>query len=205
MRSIVGLALAACLLLAALPAWAQVEEPTRVTNDLFRFAYTFEANSLVSYEEGGNGFNCIHNPQGGGKGTAADYGMQVFGGVVMTFSKDEAAAAKLDPPEATTLTAAEIRNNTRLSELMKAAMGAHERQSAGDAVIKVEDGSTVKVPYFTWSKTAAGKTHFALMYVVLHGDTFINVQVESTRPFSKAQEQWFTTKLELLKQPITVN
>jgi len=189
------------VLAAAAAAFAQVAEPTRVVNDVYHFAYTVDANSLVTYEEGGNGFSCIHNPAGGGKGTTPDYGMQVFAGPVMKLTAEEAKLAKLEPPVATVLAGADVGDNTRMGEIMKGAMAAHERQPAGEATVKVEGGSGVKAPYFTWSKTAAGKTHYALMYVVVHGDYFINVQVEASRPLTKAQEQWFTTKLELLKLP----
>ena len=186
-------------LVCALTALAQTDAPTRVVNPRYSFAFTVEANSLVTYPENGDGFSCIHNPQGGGKGTQADYGLLVFGSPMYTITADEAKAAKLDPPEEQTLSVDDVKTNARWNDIFKAAMSAHGWTPAGEATVKVVDGATLKAPYFIWSTTKGAKTHHALMYVLIHGDAFITVQVESSRPLSKAQEAWFASKLELLK------
>ena len=67
----------------------------------------------------------------------------------------------------------------------------------GEASIKVAGGSSIKVPYFMWSKTVGATTHHALNYVVIHGERFVIVQVEASRPYTDAQIKWLTTKLEL--------
>lgn len=204
MRRIAALMCAAVLLSLAAQARAQVDEPTEVVNDEFHFAFTVEGGSFVAYPEDGNGFKCIHNPAGGGPGTQPDYGMLVFGGYLYVLSAEQAAAAKLDPPEETVLTTADVHNNTRFSDLVKGAMSAYDREPAGEAVIGVEGGSSIRVPYFVWSRTVGTQTKHALMYSVVHGDGFVNVQVESSRPFTKQQIAWFTTKLRLLELPVVV-
>jgi hypothetical protein len=188
------------LLLPAL-APAQTDQPTRVENARYSVAFTVEANCFVTYPENGDGFSAIHNSQGGGKGTQADYGLLVYGSPMYTLTADEAKAAKLSPPEETTLAVDDVKTSTRWNELFKAAMSAHGWSPAGEAAVKVEGGPSQKAPYFTWSRTVGPKTHYALMYVLIHGDAFITVQAESSRPFSKAQEAWFTSKLELLQIP----
>ena len=187
------------LALAALPALAQTDEPTRAENEKYFFAFTVEANCFVTYPEGGDGFSAIHNPQGGGKGTQADYGLLVFGSPYYKFTDAEKAAIKLDLGTDGMLSVSEVKTNARFSEIFEAAMATHGWNPIGDATIKVEDGPSQKVPYFSWSQAAKGKTHYALMYVVMHGDAFITVQVEGSRPFTKAQTEWFITKLELEK------
>ena len=94
--------------------------------------------------------------------------------------------------------------NTRFSDLVKGAMSAYDREPAGEAVIGVEGGSSIRVPYFVWSRTVGTQTKHALMYSVVHGDGFVNVQVESSRPFTDQQLAWFTTKLRLLELPVVV-
>lgn len=195
-------ALALGLALAyAVTALAQTDAPTRVENARHHFAFTVEANSLVTYPENGDGFSCIHNPQGGGKGTQADYGLLVYGSPKYHITADEAKAAKLDPSSEQTLSVSDVKTNTRWTDIFKAAMSAHGWAPAGEASVKVVDGATLKAPYFIWSTTRGAKTHYALMYVLIHSDSFITVQVESSRPLSKAQVAWFTGKLELLKLP----
>jgi hypothetical protein len=186
-------------LACALSALAQTDAPTRVENPRYGFAFTVEANSLVTYPENGDGFSCIHNPQGGGKGTQADYGLLVFGSPMYMVTADEAKAAKLDPPTEHTLTVDDVKTNTRWDEIFTAAMSSHGWKPAGDASVKVVDGATLKTPYFIWNTMKGAKTHYALMYVLIHEDAFVTVQVESSRPLSKAQVEWFTNKLELLK------
>jgi hypothetical protein len=170
-----------------------------VENARYGFAFTVETNSLVTYPENGDGFSCIHNPQGGGKGTQADYGLLVYGSPKYHITADEAKAAKLDPPIEQTLSVDDVKTSTRWNDIFKAAMSAHGWTPAGEATVKVVDGATLKAPYFIWSTTKGAKTHHALMYVLIHGDSFITVQVESSRPLSPAQVAWFTNKLELLK------
>jgi hypothetical protein len=201
MRLKVTLVAALALAILATPALAQVTEPTGVVNGRFSFTFIVEPGCLVTYPENGDGFSAIHNPEGGGKGTQADYGLIVYGGFFYRFTEEMAAAAKLDPPEETMLSVEDISNNTRFNELMKAAMSVFERESAGDAVVQVENGSSIKVPYFTWSRTVGTKTHYGLMYSVIHGDAFVTVQAESNRPFTKPQLTWFTTQLELNEIP----
>ncbi len=170
-------------------------------NGRYDFAFTVEANCLVTYPENGDGFSCIHNAQGGGKGTKPDYGLLVFGSPMYMITAEEAKAAKLDPPEEHTLTVDDVKTSARWNEIFKAAMSAHGWAPAGDATVKVAGGPSIKVPYYSWSMKKGAKTGYALMYVLIHGDAFVTVQVEGQRPFSKAQEAWFVSKLELLPLP----
>jgi len=189
-------------LAVVLPARAQVDKPTEVEIDSFGFTFTVEANSLVMYEVDGPGFDAIHNPEGGGKGTKPDYNLTVVGDWVAVFTAEQAEAAKLEHDETgLVLSGAEVGNNTRLNEIMKGAMSAAEREPQGDAVVAVKDGPSIKVPYFTWSRTVGTRTNYALMYTVLHGEAFIAVKVVANRPFTKQQIEWFTTKLELREVP----
>lgn len=192
-----GLAMAVAMVWTA---GAQTDKPTRAVNDRYHFAFTFEANSLVTYPENGDGFSCVHNPQGGGKNTKPDYGLLVFGSPYYNFTADEAKAAKLGD-KAMTLAVADVRTTSRLSEILRTAMETHGYKVGGEAVIKVEDGPSVRLPYFSWSEKVRDKTHYALMYVTIHGDAFITVQVEASQPLSPQQVSWFSTKLELLKLP----
>jgi hypothetical protein len=192
-----GLAMAVAMVWTA---GAQTDKPTRAVNDRYHFAFTFEANSLVTYPENGDGFSCVHNPQGGGKNTKPDYGLLVFGSPYYNFTADEAKAAKLGDKEMT-LAVEDVHTTSRLSEILRTAMETHGYKVGGDAVIKVEDGPSVRLPYFSWSEKVRDKTHYALMYVTIHGDAFITLQVEASQPLSPQQVSWFTTKLELLKLP----
>ncbi|MBN2081525.1 hypothetical protein JW859_04870 [bacterium] len=190
-------------LVLAMPALAQVTEPTRVENDTFHFAFTVEAGSLVMFEMDGPGFESTHNPQGGGKGTQPDYKLTVLGDYVAVLNEAQAEAAKLEHPEGegVVLYVEDVSNNTRYNEIMKDAMSAADREPEGEAVIAVENGASIKVPYFIWSKTVATRTNYGLMYSVIHGDAFVAVQVVSNRPFTKQQISWFISKLELLEIP----
>jgi len=190
----------ATILMVALPARAQVDKPTEVKIDSFSFAFTVEADSLVMYEIDGPGFDAIHNPAGGGKGTKPDYKLTVVGDWIAVFTAEQADAAKLEhePEEGLVLYAEDVGNNTRLNEIMKGAMAAAEREPEGEAVVTVENGPSIKVPYFIWSKTVGTRTNYGLMYTVLHGDAFIAVKVVANRPFTKSQIEWFTTKLKLV-------
>lgn len=196
-------ALAAVLtyLVLSSAVFAQTDAPTRVENARYSFAFTVEANCFVTYPENGDGFSCIHNPQGGGKGTKPDYGLLVYGSPMYSITADEAKAAKLEPPEEQVLAVDDVKTSARWNDIFKAAMSAHGWSPAGEATIKVEDGPSLKVPYYTWSTQRQTKTAYALMYVLIYGNSFITVQAESQRPFSKAQEAWFTSKLELLGLP----
>jgi hypothetical protein len=190
------------ILAVATAAYAQVDKPTKVEIDTFHFAFTVEANSLVMYERDGPGFEAVHNPEGGGKGTKPDYKLTVIGDWVAVFTAEQAEAAKLEHEEdGLVLYAEDVGNNTRLNEIMKGAMSAAEREPEGEAVVTVTSGPSIKVPYFVWSKTVGTRTNYGLMYTVLHGDAFIAVQVVANRPFTKSQISWFTTKLELLPIP----
>ena len=188
----------AVVLTTALVAIAQVTEATRVENDRYAFAYTVEANSLVTYPENGDGFSAIHNPAGATKGTQPDYGMLVYGTQGHLISKKEAEALGLEPAEEQVLMPDDLGTNERLQEIVKVTNELAELKPAGNASVKMPDGTTLAVPYYKWSKSIGVKTHYALAYKVLHGDGFINVQVEGSRPFSKQIEGWVTTKLELL-------
>jgi len=193
----------ALVMLIALPARAQVDKPTEVVIDTFSFAFTVEADSLVMYEIDGPGFEAIHNPAGGGKGTKPDYKLTVVGDWVAVFTPEQAEAAKLEheAEESLVLYAEDVGNNTRLNEIMKGAMAASQREPEGEAVVTVENGPSIKVPYFIWSKTVGTRTNYGLMYTVLHGDAFIAVKVVANRPFTKSQISWFTAKLKLLEIP----
>ncbi len=202
MRIATTIIVCAVLALSALAAYAQVEEATRVANARYCFAFTVEANSLVEYPENGDGFKAVHNPAGAVKGTQPDYGLLVYGTMGHLVSKKEAEALKLDPPDEQVLMAEDVGTNDRLQEIMQVTNGLAGLKSAGNATVKTPDGKTLSVPYYTWSKTIGAKTHYALAYQVLHGGGFINVQAEGSKPFSKAVEQWLTTKLELTKLPV---
>lgn len=193
-------ALACCVALSyTVTALAQTDAPTRAENERHHFAFTFEANSLVVYPKDGDGFSCIHNPQGGGKGTQPDYRLLVYGSPKYVISADAAKAAKLNPPSEQTLSVDDVKTNTRWNDIFKAVMSVDGRTPAGEAIVSVANGPSLKVPYYIWSATIGAKTRYALMYVLIHGDSFITVQVESGRPLNKTQEAWFTSKLELLK------
>ena len=134
-------------------------------------------------------------------GTSPDYGLLVFGSYLVTFTREDALAAGVSVPagedDTILLSAEDVGTNARLGEILTSAMGRHERKPGGSATIQGADGKPLTVPYFTWQTTVGGKTHYALMYVVLHEGAFIQVQVEGTRSFSNKQIEWFTTKLEL--------
>jgi len=203
MRKLIAALMVLASLALALPALAQVTKPTRVENDTFHFAFTVETGSLVMYEMDGPGFEATHNPQGGGKGTQPDYKLTVIGDYVAVLNEAQAEAAKLEHPEGegVVLYVEDVSNITRYNEIMKDAMSAADREPEGEAVIAVEGGASIKVPYFIWNKTVATRTNYGLMYSVIHGDWFIAVQVVSNRPFTKQQINWLTTKLELLEIP----
>jgi hypothetical protein len=172
-----------------------------VVIDRYSCAFTVEKNSLVTYAKNSDGFSCIHNPQGGGKDTEPDYGLLVYGGYYYSLTASEAEAASLEPPEETLLSVEDVVSQARLDEIIMAAMGVHKREPAGWAYYQLSDGSKAQTPFYIWGKSIAGKTRYALMYVVIHGDAFIHVKVESPKPFTKKQVAWFSSKLELLEIP----
>jgi hypothetical protein len=201
MRNYLALAMGLAVLFTALAVLAQVEEATRVDNARYHFAFTVEANTLVTYPENGDGFSGVHNPSGAVKGSQPDYGILVYGTQGHLVSKKEAEALGLTPPDEQVLMPDDVKTNERLQEIVKTCNKLAKLEPAGTATVKLPDGTKLSVPYYKWSKTAGAKTHYALAYKVLHGDGFINVQVEGSKPFSKAMEQWLTTKLELLAIP----
>lgn len=184
--------------LAALPALAQITERTRVENARYAFAFTFEAGSLVTYPENGDGFSVIHNSEGGGKGTKPDYGLLVYGTQGHLVSKKEAEAIGLVPAEEQVLMPGDVPTNARLQEIMVVTNGLAGTEPAGDATVKLPGGKAASAKYFMWSRTVGSRTHYALAYVVRHDTGFIHVQAESSRPISKQQERYFTSQLELL-------
>lgn len=201
MRIASSVILIAMLVLTALAAYAQVTQATRVENERYLFAFTVEANSLVTYPENGDGFSVIHNPAGAVKGTQPDYGLLVYGNMGHLVNKKEAEALGLDPAEEQVLMPDDVVTNDRLQEIIRVTNELAGNKPAGNATVKLPDGKTINVPYYTWSKTVGAKTHYALAYQVLHDGGFINVQAEGSKPFSKSVETWLTTKLELLPVP----
>jgi hypothetical protein len=184
------------LLTLSLAARADNDKPLRVANERYYFAFTVEPGTKVTYEKDGVGFSSTHVPPGAEK---ADYGLLVYGSPAMHLDAEDAAAAKL-PAEETMLQASSFTDAAKWATAFKAIMVSRGNKVGGDATVKTAGGS-VKVPYATWQQSFAGKTRHALMYVALHGDSFVYVQVESSSAFNKAQLDWLTTKLELLKPP----
>ena len=201
MRIATAVILFAALALMAVAAYAQVTEDTRVENARYLFAFTVQANTLVQYPENGDGFSGIHNPSGAVKGTQPDYGILVYGNMGHLVSKKEAEALGLEPAEEQVLMPDDVVTNDRLQEIIRVSNDLAGLEPAGNAAVKLPGGGTLSVPYYTWSKTVGVKTHYALAYQVLYDGGFINVQAEGSKPFSKANLQWLTTKLELLPVP----
>lgn len=191
--------IATCLHLSTQACLAQTDEPTTIEVGRYFFSFTVESNSIVTYPENGDGFSCVHNPAGGGSGTQADYGLLAYGTMMHLLSTREAEAAALDPPQETLLEAAELPDNDRWQEIYEAQMKAKGIMAAGQATIQVQGSDPLSIPYFSWAQTSRGKTHYALTYVVIHGEAFIHVQVEANQPFTEQQLDWFTTKLTLLE------
>ncbi len=186
-----------CTLLLALPALAATTKPTRIVNDKYHFAFTVEANSEISYQEGGVGLSARHVPEGAAETDPADYGLLVYGSPRMRLTPAEAEAAGFKREE-THLVPADIPGQARLDEIFEASMGQKQHKPVGKASVKLGDTrKTLNVPYYKWSQKVGSQTAYALMYLVLHKDGFIYVQAESRQPFSSAQEKWFTTRLEL--------
>jgi hypothetical protein len=186
--------------MAAVPARAQTAQPQRIVNDAHHFAFTAEAGSIITYKDGGNGFTCFHQPQAGVKGDS-EYGLLVFASPDYGMSEDGAKAAGLS--DKSQANAGSITTQARLDELVAADMKALKRRKGGEASVAVEDGKPQRVPFYLWQRSVGAKTHYALMYVVLQGGEFIAVQAENDVPFSPAQLDWLTGKLELLKLPAT--
>ena len=192
-----ALLFALTLLCVAYPQ-AQTDTTLRVENGRHSFAFTVMENSLVTYEQAGDGFSAIYNSQGGGKGTRPDYGLLVYGAAGHLFSTKEAIAAGFDPPVATVLTAVGQDSQEAWQAIYSAQMKLHGREQSGLATVTGVEGKTFKIPCYSWSQTIGLKTAHALTYVVLHGSSFIHVQVESSRPLAQADLIWVTSKLELL-------
>lgn len=191
-------ALASALLLA-LPAQAATSKATRIVNDLYRFAFTVQSNSEISYQDGGVGLMAKHVPDGAAEGDPADYGLLVYGSPRMHLSPAEAEAAGFKREELLLLPG-DVGGQAKLNQIFSASMGLKEHQPSGQATVKLPgEGKSTSVTYFKWSQKVGGQTAYALMYLVLHTDGFIYVQAESRQPFSAAQEKWFTSKLELLE------
>lgn len=190
---------AVCLVVAlATPAYSQTTEPERVVNDAHHFAFTTEASSIVTFQKGGNGLTCFHQPQAGVKGDS-EYALRVFSSPDYSMSPEGAKAAGLSAAKPGA--AGDITTQARLDELVAIDMKALKRQKGGTATVAIEGGKPLSVAYYTWQRSANGKTHYALMYVALQGTEFIAVQVENNAPFSRRQVDWLTSQLELLKLP----
>lgn len=192
------LILALCLAALASAALAQTTAPQRVENEAHHFAYTCEAGAYITYRDSGNGFTCLHKRRAGVAGDC-DYGLLVFGSPDYSMSEEGAEAAAKDGklPTATSPT----NTQEKLNALVAIDMQALGRQYGGEAQVTQPDGKQAKVPYYTWSQRAGSKTHYALMYVVLHGTSFIAVQLEASAALSPAQTAQFTQSLELLAIP----
>lgn len=178
---------------------AQTDTALRVENQRHNFAYTVMENSLLTYEQAGDGFSAIYNSKGGGKGTHPDYGLLVYGAASHLFSTKEAVVAGLVPPVETRINAVDLGSQEVWQAIYAAQMNLHGREQSGIATVTGVDGKSVSIPYYQWSQTSGLKTAHALTYVVLHGASFIHVQVESADALSKADTAWVTTKLELLE------
>ena len=191
--------MASALLLLALPVQAATDKPTRILNDKYHFAFTVEAGSEISYQDGGVGLMAKHVPPGADEGDPADYGLLVYGSPRMRLTPAEAEEAGFKREEML-LAPKDIASQVKLDAIFGAGMAEKQHQVAGQASVKLGDTrKSLKVPYYTWSQTVGGQTAYALMYLVMHKDGFIYVQAESKQPFSTAQEKWFTTRLELLE------
>lgn len=177
----------------ACSAVAQTTSPQRVVNENHHFAYTVEAGAFISMRKGGNGFSAIHKPRSAGD---AAYGLLVFGSPDYSMSEQGAAAAR----EAGKLPTrnAPVNTQDRLNELVAIDMNALGRKQEGSAEVRLADGKTLGVPVYSWTEGSGNRQRYALMYVVLHGESYIAVQVESQGPLSAARIALLTTGLELL-------
>lgn len=181
-------------LLLSLPAIAQTTEAQRVVNETHHFAFTVEAGSFITLRKGGNGFSAIHKPRGAGD-TA--YGVLVFGSPDYALSDTGTAAAR----EAGKLPTrnSPVNSQERLDELVAIDMQALGREESGAASVKLPDGGTLSVPVYAWTQGSGSRQRHAIMYVVLHGTSYVAVQVEASSPLSSAQIKLLTQSLELLE------
>jgi hypothetical protein len=198
--SISAMVVLAALLLATV-ASADTAKPERVINERYSFGFTVEPASLVTFEKGGVGFSATHKLLEG----TPDYGLLVFGSPYQRLSAADAKAAKLATAEEQVLAAKDAGGYAAWGKTFAAVCDSRGRKKAGEASIRLPDGATLKTPYYTWSQTVLGKTHYAMTYVVVHADAFVSVQAESSRPFTDAQLKWLSSKLELLEPVATVN
>ncbi|MCC7476883.1 hypothetical protein IT575_00365 [bacterium] len=190
---LIALGLLACALLSA-----ATDKATRIVNDKYHFAFTVEANSEISYQDGGVGLLAKHVPEGADATDPADYGLLVYGSPRMRLTPAEAEAAGF-PREEKHLTAADLGSQQRLDEVFEASMAQKKHSPSGKASVKLAGSAkSISVPYYKWSQKVGAQTAYALMYIALHQDGLIYVQAESRKPFTAAQEKWFTTRLELL-------
>ena len=183
----------------ALQVLAQTERPLRIENEAHHFAFTVMQDSLVTYEDGGDGFYAIYNSHGGGKGTQPDYGLIVYGADSHRFSSEEAEAAGFGSGGEVVKSAIEFAEQAGWQAAYAAQMELHGRGQGGTAAVTMADGAGLDVPFYQWSVVAGMKRAHALTYVLLHGDSFVHVQVESSQELSASDVAWLTTKLELLE------
>ena len=179
-----------CLSLAGI---ALAADSLRIENKTYKFAFTFEQGTELTYEDNGVGISGSHLPA---KAKRSDYGILVYGSPAMSLSAAEAKAAKLGTVEMM-LAAKDIADDKKWAEAFTAIMESRKATRAGEASVK-SGKAAVKIPYYTWEQNVLGQTHHALMYVVKHGDAFIYLQVESNKALTKQQQQWMASKLELL-------
>jgi hypothetical protein len=171
-------------------AWAATTEPERIVNDAYHFAFICEANSLITFKKGVNGFTCFHQAQE----SSPAYALLVYGSGDLDVSTEAVKTAGLKGKAGNiAITTQQDLDKVELAEMRVAGY-----TNAGTADVTVPGGTKLAVPYATWSKRAGAKTHYALAYVVLHEHKFLNVQVESEQPLTSAQLDWLTTELELL-------
>jgi hypothetical protein len=177
---------------------AATDKPVRVKNDGYGFAFTVEANCEITYQKGGVGFSAVHIPPGAGDNDPGDYGLLVYGSPRLRLTPKEAKAAGYEEKE-TLLAPADLGSQDKLQAVFAKTMELRGHKPGGEASVRLPDGKTLKVNYFHWNEQRAGRSAYALMYIVMHEDGLIYVQAESARKFSEARIKHFTTQLERLK------
>jgi hypothetical protein len=153
----------ALLIAAVALSTIRADEPLRIENKTYSFAFTFAPGTELAYEEDGVGISGSHIPDGKKK---PDYGVLVYGSPGMLLSAAEATAIEYADHEAV-LSAVDVVDHAEWVKTLAAIMRARGHQPAGEAVVR-SGKSELKIPYYTWKQELLGRTHHALMYVLKH-------------------------------------
>lgn len=189
------------LLLLTAAAFAQSDKPERLKVDTYHFAFTFEPGCVVTYSAGSNGATGIRFPKGASTTDEPLYRVLVYGKDEYLVSLAEARDSGITPPEEQFLKSSAFATPAAWDAQFTKIMATHDREVSGQATIKLSDGSSRSVPYFAWSRSIGSKTHYAVMYVTIHREAFIAVQVEGSKPFTDESVKALTSSLELTVAP----